>query len=320
LSSIVTDQGIVHYEAYGQGPPVILLHGWLGSWGYWLDTMKALGEDHRLYALDFWGFGDSGKRRERYLISDFVELVSQFMDRLGIAQGLVVGHSMGGTVALCLALSHPERVGKVAVVGSPVVGDSLHFLLRLAGYPWIAAMVWRMPVVLRWGIKAFSPQITREWRRWYDMQIRDLSRTTLEAFFTSVASLRRTDLRPQLPRLYRPVMSVHGVGDNVVNPNQADLIARYVSGARVEMMAHSRHFPMLDEPEAFNERLHSFLSQGDAAHLSDGTLSHGDAPARVAVPPPFTLRVLRGYSAARVYRQGSHPKDGRDAAPTGAPP
>lgn len=259
MSSIVTDQGIVHYETYGQGQPVILLHGWLGSWSYWLATMETLGRNYRLYALDFWGFGDSGKRRERYLIEDFVDLVDQFMDRLGIYQAPIVGHSMGGTVALSLALKRPQRVCKVVVVGSPVVGSSLNILLHLAGYPWIAYMVWHMPTALRWGIKLFSPKVTREWRKWYDMQIQDLSRTTLEAFFSSIGSLRRVDLRPSLPVLSLPVMSVNGVGDNVVNPDQAALIARYVPGARVEMMPYSRHFPMLDEPEAFNQRLHSFL-------------------------------------------------------------
>jgi pimeloyl-ACP methyl ester carboxylesterase len=259
MSSIVTDQGIVHYETYGQGQPVILLHGWLGSWSYWLDTMEALGYNYRLYALDFWGFGDSGKRRERYLIDDFVELVDQFMERLGIIQAPLVGHSMGGTVALSLALRWPGRVCKVAVVGSPVVGSSLNIFLHLAGHPWIAYMVWHMPTALRLGIKLFSPKITREWRKWYDMQIEDLSRTTLEAFFTSIASLRRVDLRASLPVLRLPVMSVNGVRDNVVNPDQAALISRYVPGARIEMMSASRHFPMLDEPKEFNQRLHSFL-------------------------------------------------------------
>jgi pimeloyl-ACP methyl ester carboxylesterase len=221
--------------------------------------MEALGRHYRLYALDFWGFGDSGKRRERYLVSDFVDLVDQFMDCLGIVRAPIVGHSMGGTVALSLALSRPQRVRKVVVVGSPVVGDSLHLFLRLAGRPWIAYTVWHMPTILRWGIRLFSPQVTREWRKWYEMQIADLSRTTLEAFFSSIGSLRCTDLRPRLPELHTPVMSINGVGDNVVNPNQAALIARWVPGARIEMMPSSRHFPMLDEPEAFNERLYSFL-------------------------------------------------------------
>ena len=61
MSSIVTDQGIVHYETYGSGRPVILLHGWLGSWSYWLSTMEALRRGYRCYALDFWGFGESDK-------------------------------------------------------------------------------------------------------------------------------------------------------------------------------------------------------------------------------------------------------------------
>ncbi len=259
MSSIVTDQGIVHYEAYGRGEPVVLLHGWLGSWGYWLDTMESLGRYYRLYALDFWGFGDSGKRRERYLVTDFVDLVEQFMERLGIVRAPIIGHSMGGTVALSVALGHPQLVSKVAVVGSPVVGDSLHLFLRLAGRPWIAYTVWHMPSMLRLGIRFFSPYITREWRRWYDMQIADLSRTTLEAFFSSIGSLRRTDLRPRLHELHTPVMSINGAADNVVNPNQATLIGRWVPGSRVQIMASSGHFPMLDEPESFNENLYSFL-------------------------------------------------------------
>ncbi|HQV95968.1 MAG TPA: alpha/beta hydrolase, partial [Anaerolineales bacterium] len=70
MSSITTDQGIVHYEVFGRGKPVILLHGWLGSWGLWQETMAYLGKSYRTYALDFWGFGESGKKRETYAIQD----------------------------------------------------------------------------------------------------------------------------------------------------------------------------------------------------------------------------------------------------------
>ena len=98
MSSITTDQGILHYETFGRGKPVILLHGWLGSWGLWREVMTWLGQYYRTYALDFWGFGESGKKRETYHVQDFVALVDQFMDRLGIVQAPLVGHSMGGTV------------------------------------------------------------------------------------------------------------------------------------------------------------------------------------------------------------------------------
>ena len=109
MSSITTDQGIVHYEVYGRGRPVILLHGWVGSWGLWQETMAYLGRYYRTYALDFWGFGDSGKKRETYAVQDFVGLVDQFMDHLGIAKAPLVGHSMGGTVSLSVAIQYPHR-------------------------------------------------------------------------------------------------------------------------------------------------------------------------------------------------------------------
>ena len=68
MSSIVTDQGMVRYEMYGTGSLVILLHGWIGSWGLWQPTKEALGRHYRCYALDFWGFGESGKKRDSYAV------------------------------------------------------------------------------------------------------------------------------------------------------------------------------------------------------------------------------------------------------------
>lgn len=260
MSSIVTDQGIVHYEAYGRGQPVILLHGWLGSWGYWLKTMEALKDEYRCYALDFWGFGDSGKRRSSYELKDFVDLVDQFMGRLGIEAAPIVGHSMGGTVAISLALAKPERVQRVIVVGSPIVGSSLNIFLRLAGKPWIASTVWKAPAALKLGIKVFSPFIVKDWPEWYKMITRDLSSTTLEAFFTSIGALHRTDLRQQLPSISAPIMGIYGIGDNVVEPSQANIIAKRAVLARIKMMGGSGHFPMLDEPQAFITQLADFLS------------------------------------------------------------
>ncbi|MBI3761413.1 MAG: alpha/beta hydrolase [Chloroflexi bacterium] len=259
MSSIVTDQGIVHYETYGQGAPVVLLHGWLGSWAPWQATMESLGRHYRTYALDFWGFGESGKKRASYAIGDFVALVEQFMDRLGIESAPLVGHSMGGTVSLSVAIRDPGRVQKVVVVGSPMVGSSLSIFLRLVGYRPVAFVVYHMPVILRLGLRVFAPVITKRPREWYAMQERDLSRTSLESFLLSIASLRRTDLRPRLGELRMPVMGVYGSGDNIVDPNQHKVLSAGAKQVRIEVLDGSRHFPMLDEPDRFNSVLKSFL-------------------------------------------------------------
>ena len=260
MSSIVTDRGLVHYEAYGRGRPVILLHGWLESWDHWLGTMKWLGRHRRTYALDFWGFGESGKQGGAFTVQDYVEMVNQFMERLGIERSPIIGHSMGGTVSLSLTLEHPERVQKVAVVGSPIVGDGLAIFLRLAARRSLASLAYRVPGAIPLGVKMCSPFLARDWKTWYKMFERDLSRTTLESFHYSIASLRGIDLRPRLKEMQVPALGVYGRMDRIVNPKQGKVLAQCASLADVRYFEHSGHFPMMDEPEQFYNTLHEFLN------------------------------------------------------------
>ena len=65
MSAVVIGEGLVHYEAMGRGKPVVFIHGWLGSWRYWVPAMEEISSRHRSYALDLWGFGDS--EMDRYV-------------------------------------------------------------------------------------------------------------------------------------------------------------------------------------------------------------------------------------------------------------
>ncbi len=258
MSSITTDQGIVHYEVYGRGRPVILLHGWLGSWGLWQETMAYLGQYYRTYAMDFWGFGESGKKRDTYAVQDFISLVDQFMDQLGILRAPLVGHSMGGTVSLSVAIQFPQRVTKVVVVGSPIVGSSLSFLLKLFGRKYIAYVVYHNLWGFRLLTRVLGPLYTKD-PRWPEMQDRDLSTTTLESFLYSIASLRRTDLRAQLNNIHIPAMGMYGDRDVVVDPGQWKPMLEGIPHARIERFHDAGHFIMLDEPGRFSETLKNFL-------------------------------------------------------------
>ncbi len=265
MSSIVTDQGIVHYEAYGSGPPVILLHGWLGSWALWQPTMEALGKRHRCYALDFWGFGDSGKKRESYAVADFMELVRQFMDALGIISAPLVGHSMGGTTSLGTTILYPERVRKVAVIGSPVVGTSLAAMLKFSGSPFLQrAAQGKLEPLVRWflmrGLKLYAPLVTRAPEKWWSLLEKDVSAMTVASFVTSIGSLHHTDLRPRLQEIKVPTLGIYGKRDIIVHPKQYEPLRAGVPHARIEIREQSGHFPMLDEPDAYLEIIQSFLA------------------------------------------------------------
>lgn len=263
MSSITSDQGILHYEVFGRGRPVILLHGWLGSWGLWQQTMTTLGSQYRTYALDFWGFGESGARRSTYDVDDFISLVGQFMDQLGILKAPLVGHSMGGTVSLSYAIRCPERVEKVVVIGSPIVGSSLALTLKLAGYRGIAFLLFHMMGLFRFAMRIASPFLCRD-PRFPNMMDRDLSKTTLDSFLNSIASLRRKDLRPHLSAIQAPVLGMYGNRDNIVDPRQWQTLKTCISTARIERFPSAGHFIMLDEPQSFLIKLQDFLS--DTSH------------------------------------------------------
>jgi pimeloyl-ACP methyl ester carboxylesterase len=222
--------------------------------------MTYLAASYRTYALDFWGFGESGKKRETYAVSDFVSLVNQFMEQLGIVHAPLVGHSMGGTVSLLVATQFPERVSKVAVVGSPMVGSSLAPLLKLAGYRPIAFMLFNMMGVFRGAMRLYSPFICRD-PRFPDMMDRDLSRTTVESFLRSIASLRRTDLRKTLPQIKIPALGIYGDKDVIVHPLQWQPMKKGIPHAVIERFPMAGHFPMFEEPTDFSQKLKTFLDQ-----------------------------------------------------------
>ena len=261
MSSIVTEQGILHYETIGRGQPIILLHGWINSWDVWRDSMISLASQnrYRVYALDFWGFGDSAKGTlNSFRVDSYVEMVHQFMNTLGILKSPVFGHSMGGTVALKFALSYPERTRRVALVGAPIVGDSLNLFLKLSGYGSIAGLVWRYPILRDTVMKILLAGDSKKVRA---MISRDVQRTNMESFFKSIDDLRKTNLQKELSSLKLPTLGIYGARDNIVSPKNADILLKAVPTAEIAMMENSRHFPMTDEPDRFLSVLNAFLVQ-----------------------------------------------------------
>ncbi len=222
--------------------------------------MTYLGQYYRTYALDFWGFGESGKKLDTYLVPDFVSLVDQFMEQLGITSAPLVGHSMGGTVSLSVAIQYPQRAQKVVIIGSPVNGSSLALALKFAGMRWVAKPLFTFFPAFRAAMRLASPYICRD-PRFPEMMDRDLSKTTVESFLTSIASLRRTDLRPNMPKIQVPVMGMFGHRDNIVSPHEWKVLKASLPTARIERYPNAGHFIMLDEPKTFMPILKDFLDQ-----------------------------------------------------------
>ncbi len=269
MASLVTEQGIVHYEAYGHGRPVLLLHGWLNSWALWRNTIELLGQEFRLYALDFLGFGDSGSRTEEFSVSNFVLMVNEFMDRLAIKKAPLVGHSMGGTVALSSAIGFPEKVVKVIVIGSPIQGSSLSPLLRMAAYRGWVGLSQKTPAlynVFQAGflpfLRGYAYLMAKDGKAVGEMLTADVSKLSAAPFFESIGTLRQTDLRPRLSELQLPVLGIYGKKDIIVDPKQGNVLKQYLPTSQIAWFDKSGHFPMIDESARFHETVRNFLYNG----------------------------------------------------------
>ena len=131
--SVVTLEGeIIHYEVLGRGRPLIFLHGWIGSWRYWVPTMQAASISFRAYAIDLWGFGDTAKRPAMYALEHQIKLLEDFLEAMGIGKIAIIGHGMGAVVALNFASRHPDIVDRIMLTEMPVEAAYVSPRLRSA--------------------------------------------------------------------------------------------------------------------------------------------------------------------------------------------
>ena len=253
MSAVVIDGKPVHYEVFGRGRPVLFLHGWLGSWRYWVPVMESISDKHRAYALDFWGFGESYKSKPNYRVSDYVLLVNTFLDSLGIENSTVVGHALGASVALEYAIWYPERVSKLMLVSLPLTPESLsRKLIGFAKNSRIAQVIWRRHM----------PQMVQQ----------EVEKTDQAAISESLQSMTRMDAYSRLHYLGQlqrtAVLVVFGERDDMVDPDPVRSLNGYWTNVRPIGLPDSKHFPMLDEPAKFSRLLKDFLEmEGDLSAL-----------------------------------------------------
>ncbi|MEM7343658.1 MAG: alpha/beta hydrolase [Chloroflexota bacterium] len=253
MSAVVIDGGLVHYEAFGRGRPVLFLHGWLGSWRYWMSTMEAISHKNRTYAIDLWGFGDSDKSKQRYNISDYIDLVDHFLDNMGISEAPIIGHSLGATVALEYAVRNPERVSKLMTVSLPLNTDAINRKLTdLAHQSMLSKVMW--------------------WRQITHKEVqKETEKTDNSAIDISLQSVAQMNIAAYIETLGQADNSImlltHGDKDDIIDPTPTVSLDGKWENIRPIGLSDSKHFPMLDEAAKFHRLLQDFLETNE--NLSD---------------------------------------------------
>ncbi len=254
MSGLLVQGSLIHYESLGRGKPLVFVHGWLGSWRYWVPVMEDLAIDFRSYALDLWGFGDSDKSREQYDVDSYVELLLTFMDELGLWRAPLVGHTLGAAIAARMAARHPERVSRVLAVGLPLTADAINRKLLTAGpNDTLARLFWhRQQPYAEVGISA--------------------NKIAKNAIALTIQSVARLDWRETLDQIDIPLLTVYGEKDNVVSAGWADELENNHYAARAIVLSDAYHFPMLDQTAKFARLLRDFMDVDSPEELQDLTI------------------------------------------------
>jgi len=239
LSAILLDGSIAHYEVLGRGRPVIFLHGWVGSWRYWIASMQVASTSYRAYALDLWGFGDTAHNVLNYSLEQQASLLDRFLVEMGIGKIALVGHGLGALVSMNFAIRFPKSVDRVMAVSCPLNYEAVNARLRTAP-----------PGELADWLSNRTPEATTA--------LADASKTDLQAVTVSMVGLQADNLYGNFRALNIPTLLVYGEKDQAITiPDEEVSVSTMTHQMTLE---GSGHFPMIDETVNFNRLLTDFLA------------------------------------------------------------
>ncbi len=257
----------VRYVRAGSGPAVVLIHGIASSIYSWKDVLPALARDHDVVALDLPGFGGSDQPADLNA-AIYPRIVLNLMDRLGLARGSLVGHSLGGAVAVSVAGEAQDRVERLALLdaaGFQLAPTQRPVLLRLAAaLP--AGVLERLPtrpLLLRIGLRQVFHDRALVTPERFDEYLGPLQRpgamTAIRSLLVSGGFASAEDFAKLAAQIRAPTLVIWGAGDSWIAPSHADLFAAAIPGARKAMLGDCGHMPQEEKPADVIALLREFL-------------------------------------------------------------
>jgi len=271
----------VTYHRMGEGPPVLLIHGITSSSRTWKSIMPRLAEKHTVIAPDLLGHGRSAKPQGDYSLGAYASGARDLLVALDSPKVTVVGHSLGGGIAMQFCYQFPEHTARLALVDTGGIGPEVNPALRAAS---LAGAELVLPLL-------FSPTLhdaalkARNFLSGFGLR----GSADIEGVAEGFASLTEADARRAFlhtvrsvidpsgqrvsaaDRLYLtreiPSLIVWGDRDRIIPVSHAELAHELMPGSRLEIFPGAGHFPFNDDPDRFIEVLEDFIATTDEAEL-----------------------------------------------------
>ncbi|MEQ1567541.1 MAG: alpha/beta fold hydrolase [Myxococcota bacterium] len=267
---------VAYVDSGGAGTPVVLIHGLSSTIGFWEHQIAALAQNHRVLALDLPGFGASARPDAPYDPPWYAGVVAGWMDAVGVPSAAVVGHSMGGQVAITLALDHPQRVDAL-VLSAPAGIETFD--------PGAASVLKRYYTEnraydttedeLRYAFCGLAfgrvdDGVERLLMERVRMRGTPALRGTSVAVSRAIAGMLDHPVRDRLDQIAAPTLVVFGTDDRMIpnpllNGGRTTTVAREaeraIPGAKLVLIQRGGHTVHHDAPDVFNRAVETFLSE-----------------------------------------------------------
>src|SRR5689334_18722009 len=276
----------VSYQRAGWGPLLVLIHGIAGSSDTWNDVIEPLAEHHTVIAPDLLGHGESAKPRGDYSLGAFASGVRDLLVGLDIECATVVGHSLGGGIAMQFAYQFPERCERLVLVSSGGLGQDVNPILRAATLPGseivlpllaharvleAASIVPRAFAKIGFRAGPDMTEIARGYQSLSNAEARNAFIHTLRAVIDPTGQRINASDRLYLASMM-PTLIIWGCRDRIIPVEHAQPTHEGMPGSALELFDDAGHFPHLDDPLRFARTLEAFFHATDPARLDTDVL------------------------------------------------
>jgi pimeloyl-ACP methyl ester carboxylesterase len=245
-------------EVVERGPktaePIVLIHCFTCAINYWNAMIPRLARRHRVIAVDLLGHGGSEKPSSGYSVTNQADVVAEALGKLGVRNAEVVGHSLGGAVAVALAQRSPQLVNRVFIIDTPPTHEEgdLGLVAKLGFAPVVGEAFWRIKpdFAVKKGLEvAFAPGFDVP-----DEFVEDVDRMTFSAYDDSASGFddytKEEALDQRMRETGKPLMVIMGAEEQIVN-EPAKRLAEYrstVPGTKTKLITGAGHSPNVEKP------------------------------------------------------------------------
>ncbi len=275
----------VRYRETGTGPVVVLVHGYGASSDSWLPVIPTLAARHRVIAIDLKGFGWTSRPAGDYSPAAQAQLVWRVLDKLGVGDAALVGHSYGSSVVLSMAVAQPARVRRVALYSAYVYDEQVPGLFRWAEQGGIGELLFALNYKQRLEDRAPLAFVDERWVTQGGVDRLDAEMARPGTVAAALAVARRHQfgaLHERLKGFARPVLLLWGEDDQVTPIRFAHRLVGELANATLEVYPRCGHIPMVEAHGPSTRDLVAFVGQDVDGGTDDGGPDDGhptDGPA-----------------------------------------